>query len=302
MNLELYKHLREGKPGWLKLPPRALWKLTGNDRVRYLNGQITNDVAKLQPGHSLYAAVTSPKGKMMGDVFVSATNDALWIDAPIELRETLDTRLQKYLIADDAELTEINREWWLHHIFAPSSASQLRSDTPPDTLTFWNPRFGLSGFDHWLPLGTGFGAVDVPQIPTDVIETLRLEFALPKWGADMNEDTLPPEAGLERNGISYTKGCYLGQETIARIKSIGHVNKSLMTLAADGAEPPTSGTELLFEGKPVGKVTSSGYSPALEKGIALGYVQRQHAKVGGRLATGAGAVTIIEPPLQLALS
>lgn len=294
MNLQDYHSLLDGKPGFAPLQ-RALWKLTGNDRVRYLNGQVTNDVKKLVVGHSLYAAVPNAKGKMVGDCFISATDDTLWIDAPFELRETLDLRLQKYLIADDAELVDVTDEWRLFHDFDTSSLAAS------GIMKFVNPRFGLKGVDVWVHALDDWKS-DAPEIAPDLLETLRLEHGLAKWGVDMTEDNLPPEAGLERNGISYTKGCYLGQETIARIKSIGHVNKSLLVLQSDTPEAPAPGSELRVADKVVGTVTSSGYSPTLEKGIALGYVQRQHARIGERLAVGAGAVTIIEPPLQLASS
>lgn len=299
MNLDLYHDLRAGKTGVAPLQ-RALWKLTGNDRVRYLNGQVTNDVKKLAPGHALYAAVSNAKGKFSGDCFISAATDALWIDAPLELRESLDLRLQKYLIADDAELVDVTEEWRGYHLFMPTPVEPR----PDDVNGRWiqNARFGLTGMDVWINPHTTITWRDSLDVPDDVVETLRLEHGLAKWGVDMTEENLPPEAGLDRYGISYTKGCYLGQETIARIKSIGHVNKSLLVLRSDTAEAPAPGTELRAGDKAVGTVTSSGYSPTLEKGIALGYVQRQHARVGERLAAGAGAVTIIEPPLQLASS
>jgi tRNA-modifying protein YgfZ len=298
MNLELYKALREGGSGWFQVPPRALWKLTGNDRVRYLNGQVTNDVKKLVAGRALYAAVTSAKGKIMSDCFIAATADALWIDAPLDLRETLDLRLQRYLIADDAFLEDVTGQWQLWHEFGAGT-----SPTAEGSLAFANPRFGLKGRDLWIAAAEpGDVPFQSPEISADIVETLRLELALAKWDVDMNEDTLPQEAGLERHGLSYTKGCYLGQETIARIKSIGHVNKSLQVLLSESEQAPAPGSDLLAADKVVGRVTSSGFSPFLQKGIALGYVQRQHAKIGERLTSGTGAVIISEPPLELSLS
>lgn len=296
MNLELYRSLRAGHSGYVPLS-RALWKLTGNDRVRYLNGQVTNDVKKLAVGRAIYAAVPSVKGKFVGDCFISATDDALWIDAPIELRETLDMRLQKYLIADDAELVDVTDEWMPYHLIGPATDEA----STEAVHHFVNARYGLAGHDFWIAKSVA-REPNFPLVPLDIVESLRLEHGLAKWGADMTEENLPPEAGLDRTGISYTKGCYLGQETIARIKSIGHVNKSLLVLQSDTAEAPVVGGELHAGDKVVGVVTSSGYSPTLEKGIALGYVQRQHARIGERLTIGPVAVTIIEPPLQLASS
>jgi folate-binding protein YgfZ len=162
-------------------------------------------------------------------------------------------------------------------------------------VVFSNPRFGLPGHDVWHP--SGVVAQMGSPVPDELVEVLRIEHGLPRWGADMNTDTLPPEAGLDRNGISYTKGCYIGQETIARIKSIGHVNKHLVCLASPDATFAAPGTEIVAEGKPVGKVTSGVFSPALGKGLVLGYVPRALAQPGKNLEIAGTIYTIVPAPL-----
>jgi len=290
MNTDIYQSLRQGESGSIALTDRALWRLTGADRVRYLNGQVTNDVASMKEGTALYAAVCTAKGRMAGDVFIGASADALWIDADLSLRESLGARLEKYIIADDAVLEDVTGDWRLTHVFG--------EDEKFSQAAFRNPRFGLPAVDVWM----NYDATKIVrgiEVSADIAEILRIEHGLPKWGAEMTEETLPPEAGMDRNGISYTKGCYVGQETIARIKSIGHVNKVLVVLEAADRSIPKTGAELRAGEQSVGKTTSSGYSPALEKGIALGYVQRQHAVVGGSFECGGLTLKMIEPPLPL---
>jgi len=137
-----------------------------------------------------------------------------------------------------------------------------------------------------------------PSLEADVMETLRLEHGIPRWGAELTANTLPPEAGPHMlAAISYTKGCYVGQETIARLKSVGHVNRSLVFLTSDSAAFPAPGAKLLLDDKEVGVVTSSGYSPRLERGIALGYAQRQ-AAIEGTALKGDGLNLSITNPLS----
>ena len=135
-----------------------------------------------------------------------------------------------------------------------------------------------------------------PTVEADVIETLRLEHGIPRWGAELTTATLPPEAGPHMlAAISYTKGCYVGQETIARLKSVGHVNRTLVFLKSDSAAFPATGAKLIHADHEVGVVTSSGYSPRLEKGIALGYAQRQAVAEGTVLQAGGVNLTVATP-------
>jgi len=295
VNHDIYQSLRRGEIGSLPLPDRALWRLSGSDRVRYLNGQVTNDVARLKEGETLYAAVCTAKGRMTGDIFVGASTDALWIDADISLRESLGVRLEKYIIADDAVLEDVSDHWRVSHVFG-----SRKPEAKSGRFVSSNRRSGLAGFDVWQE-GREFFHAGL-AVPAEIAETLRLEHGLPRWGAEMTEETLPPEAGMDRNGISYTKGCYVGQETIARIKSIGHVNKQLVVLESSDKIAPERGAELCVDDKVVGKITSSGFSPALEKGIALGYVQRQHAGDGQSFQCAGQILKMIEPPLSLPLT
>jgi folate-binding protein YgfZ len=274
MNLDTYRRILAGESLTAVLSPRALWRLTGPDARRYLNGQVTNDVAGLADGKACYAAICTAKGRMEGDVSIAVHGAEFYLDADPILRESLGARLEKYLIADDAVFEDVSDLWSLRHVFGATPPP-----APEAGFVIAYDRFGVPGHDVWSanPNPVIAGAT----VEADVIETLRLEHAIPRWGAELTTDTLPPEAGPHMlAAISYTKGCYVGQETIARLKSVGHVNRSLVFLQSDSAAFPTPGAKLTQGDHETGVVTSSGYSPRLEKGIALGYANRQAAVPG----------------------
>jgi folate-binding protein YgfZ len=289
MNLAIYNRIVAGESLTCVLSPRALWRLTGPDATRYLNGQVTNDIAHLTDGRNCYAAVCTAKGRMEGDVSISRHAGDFYLDADAALRESLGARLEKYLIADDAAFEDISDLWSLSHVFGATPPS-----VPVGGFAISNARFGPPGHDIWLESADAFAVGDT--VEPDVIETLRLEHGIPRWGAELTAMTLPPEAGPHMlKAISYTKGCYVGQETIARLKSVGHVNRSLVFLRGNSAAFPASGTKLTQSEREVGSVTSSGYSPRLKQGIALGYAQRNAAVEGTPLEAGGLFVEVASP-------
>jgi folate-binding protein YgfZ len=288
MNLEVYQRVLAGKPATVVLSPRSIWRLTGPDARRYLNGQITNDVTNLADGEGCYTAVCTAKGRMEGDLFVSLRGADFYLDAGAELHDNLGARLEKYLVADDASFEDVGDLWSLSHVFGPKPPA-------PDTgFAISRSRFGIPGHDLWLPSS---GAIVIGEsVGADVVETLRLEQGVPRWGAELTTATLPPEAGPQLlEAISYTKGCYVGQETIARLKSVGHVNRTLVFLRSDSDAFPAPQAKLQHEGKEIGVVTSAGFSPRLKRGIALGYVQLAHATEGFLLETDGLKLTIGQP-------
>jgi folate-binding protein YgfZ len=257
----------------LPLAPRAVWKLTGPDRIRFLNGQVTQDITKLQPGHAVHAAVTQAKGRMEGDVWITATPDAHWIDAPGSLRASLGTRIERYLIADNVVLEDVSDSWCLFHVLGAVD----------DPRAIASARFFLPGHDLWLPSGT---PPDRPLASAELQEIFRIHQTVPLWDRDMGLQTLPPEAALERDAISYNKGCYIGQEVIARIKSVGHVNKRLARFSAPTSPVPPLPAELVHEGKPAGYLTSVCVHPEGNGLIGLGTVRRELAETGGLVTLG----------------
>lgn len=289
MNLATYRRLLAGESLTFVLSPRALWRLTGPDSVRYLNGQVTSDVAALKDGQASHAAVCTAKGRMEGDVHIASHGAEFYLDAESDLRESLGARLDKYLIADDAVFEDVTDLWKLSHVFGVTPPP-----APKTGFVISHARFGLPGHDVW---SEGPNAIVMGEsVEADIIEILRLEHGLPRWGAELTTNTLPPEAGpVMLEAISYTKGCYVGQETIARLKSVGHVNRTLVFLQSGSDSFPAIETRLTQGEREVGGVTSAGFSPRLGKGIALAYVQRQVAAEGTVLQAKNLDLTISTP-------
>ena len=267
----------------LDLSHRAKWLVSGADRIRFLNGQVSNDVRKLKPNEAtIHACVLTAKGKLCGDVFISVATDFpdnLRIDAESSLRESLAARLERYIIADDVTIEDWTDSYSLFHIvYAPDSVSEQYAKADAFVRS---QRFGVTGYDVFIDniIASEFRAAmrgTFVEIDEALAETFRIEAGIPKWGAELNENTLPDEAGLERDAIDFHKGCYVGQEVISRIKSVGHVNRSLRGFVSDS--PLAAGMKIFAPneggGKPVGHFTSAAWSFGLEKWAALGYLKR----------------------------
>lgn len=259
-------------PAVIDLSDRAKFRLSGPDRVRYLNGQVTNNVARLRAGETCYALVCNHKGKIEGDIFIRAEDDAFLIDAPGELREPLLARLGKYLIADDCEIEDVTEGYALWH--------ELEAAGDAEVSAVSINRFGVPGRDFW--------ALQPAEVPAATLagaelERLRLEHAIPAWGSELTSNTLPQEARLQGRAVDFSKGCYIGQEVISRLKSVGHVTRELRALEATAGAGPLQAGDGLYVGEDLveaGRVTSAAWHPGLEKTIALGYVKSTLAKRG----------------------
>jgi tRNA-modifying protein YgfZ len=271
----------------INLSDRAKIKVTGPDRVRFLNGQLTNDILGLRSGSAISACALTAKGKMCADLFVAANNESHYLDAEAVLRESLMARLEKYIIADDVTLEDSTDEFGLFHLMSPESAETgpeapaLTGPSQPDgTIWMASNRFGWPGVDLWFPAGQAAVVQEsLHQSPVDLetAENLRIERGIARWGHELSEDVLPNEAGLDKRAISYTKGCYLGQEVISRIKSVGHVNRHLCGLVPASSSLLAVGDKLFSDEeseKEIGFITSIGGSRTLERAVALGYVKR----------------------------
>ncbi len=258
--------------GVIDLSPRTKLRLSGSDRVRYLNGQVSNDVRKATPDLALPACVTTAKGKLNALVHITLApeGDSFLIDAAPILRQSLAARLERYIIADDCALEDITDAFALLHVSG--------ADDWPGGIRNVH-RLGGPGFDLWLPPeelpGTlaRLAAKGFPLLSSDEAEQLRISRAIPAWGTELTEETLPAEALLDVHAIDFHKGCYVGQEVISRIKSVGRVNRLLVALRGTG--DLVSGSVLTApDGKEIGSLTSSA-GP-----LGLGFVKRDFAKPG----------------------
>ncbi|MGD9897006.1 MAG: folate-binding protein YgfZ [Candidatus Methylacidiphilaceae bacterium] len=289
MNPEaLYNEILFGKTACAPIYDRTLWKTTGTDRVRYLNGQVTNDVSSLTAESAIYAAILTAKGKLLGDLWIGASDDALWIEGPASEKDSLETRLRRFLVADDVEFQHLD-SWTLTRVFGSSPFT-----IPAGAVAFRSPRFGLPGWDLWSPPGA---TVDVGiRVPETLLESLRLEARLPKWGVELQPGDLPQEVGLDSLAVSYHKGCYVGQEIVSRLHHIGHANRSLVLLAS----PPLSdelqaGAPLCQGESEIGRITSVAHSFARRAALALGIVKRGSAAPGTKLQSGGTLLEVIDP-------
>ncbi len=272
----------EALGGLVDLSGRAKFRLTGADRVRYLNGQVTNDVRQAAASRSLYACVTDAKGRIAADIFVHAPVDGgtLLLDAEGGVREMLAARLERYIVADDVELADVSEEWRLWHVFGPA-AQGLSQGLACN-------RLGSDGVDLWQPVDAPPPGLTCPILSADDHETLRILRAVPRHPQELNGDTFPPEAGIEARAMSYTKGCYIGQEVLSRIRTTGKMPRQLM--AWRSAATVTAGETVFDAGDParaIGIVTSSAWHPLLESHCGLAFVKQGAATPHSRLPVGA---------------
>jgi folate-binding protein YgfZ len=274
-----------GQTSFLDLSARTKLRITGTDRFRFLNGQITNDLREATETKAVEACVLNAKGKIDAHIFVSARDESFLVDAELNLREKLRARLERYIIADDVQIEDVTDQSSLFHVL---------SKQPPTTeygRIVSVRRFAESGWDVWSDpadhdvvwqrLGSAFAVLD-----SGAAEVMRIEQGLPRSGFELTEEIIPIEANLEQRTIDYQKGCYIGQEVISRIKMSGQTNKRLCGLISLDRLPLQSGMKLAApskDGKEVGWITSATHSERLGKEIALGYVKRGFNDAGTRL-------------------
>ena len=286
MNPNLLQKIKSPAPAWLP-GPRTLLRLSGADRLRFLNGQVTQDLKKLIPGSAIRSAIITSKGRLEADLHIAATPDSLLIETDFSLRESIRSRIEKFIVADDVTVEDISSSYTLAHF--PTLTSPP-SHTPADALHFLCPRFREPGIDLWIPSTSSWKPAASP-LPD--WEPLRIARGLPLWGVDVGPDTLPPEAGFESDAISSTKGCYIGQEVISRLRSVGHVNRHLCVLGTSDTAPKRMGECTTSDGLVVGKMSSLASDVNLPGLVALAMIKREHAIVGNSLLAEGASWTIL---------
>jgi folate-binding protein YgfZ len=288
------------------LSHRLSLQAVGKDRVRFLHGMLTNDILSLGPGDGCHAAMLTPKGRIRTDLRVYAGGDRLRLEVEAELREVLKAALDKFIIADDVRILDDTDRSGLLLVQGPAAAERMRpmllGHLPADghrwVETEWNgiplvithraDCTGETGFELRLA-GSGLGTVwkHLLQLGIDpagmtALEILRVEAGRPRAGTDLDESILAPEAPLE-DAIHHDKGCYIGQEVVARVRDRGHVNRRFTGFRILTGAIPARGDAVLVDGKEVGLVTSAVFSPALAAPIALGYIRAEYAEPETRL-------------------
>jgi folate-binding protein YgfZ len=311
-----YAALREGV-GILDLSFRGRLCLLGADRQRFLNGQVTNNVKDLQPGRGCYAALVSAKGKLQSDLNIYRLENELLLDFEPGYVEIVTRRLEKYVIAEDVQIIDADPHYGLLSVQGPRSAeilekhpisameiSKIADPRLGEIYVANRPRLRGPGFDLFVPtaamteMAAQLVSLGGRLCGWRAFETARIEAGIPRFGIDMDETNLAPEA-LDAKAISYSKGCYIGQEVIARVRTYGQVAKSLRRLKLENGEPPPKGAKIFLGDKEVGYITSALQSPASDAVMALGYIRREADEPGSELLvetpTGKLPAKIVEP-------
>ena len=281
MNIEVYDHIRSGGAGFYE-QVRGLIAVWGKEAVPFLDGMITNDMKTLEDGQQMLAAFPNAQGRLLAVVRVLRQGERFLIETEEATREKVFQNLFRFTFAGDFFVEDLTAQFRYFELFGY---------VPPVELGESGVRYEggrsvgcfVAGDTAEAFLET-LGQLEVVSISDELYSTLRIENGIPLYGVDMDETTIVPELGLD-GLISYNKGCYIGQEIIARIHFRGHVAKQLTVLVlSDAAEP---GTELLSpEGKNAGRITSVTFSPKLERNIALAFVRYDYLTEGTELHSG----------------
>jgi folate-binding protein YgfZ len=302
-------------------PSVDLLEAAGEDRLRFVNGLVTCDVKSLAPGDGRYGFFTGAQGKLLADVVVLALADRLWLELPAGKGGEIAAHLRRYQVADRVEVRPLGDRCALL-LAGPRAVEALGADAVPsaapwshsaatlgglEVLVVRQGRVGVDAFSVWVAAAEApalreslsslseFGLVPVTPRALDVV---RVEAGHGRFAQDFGADHFPQETGAEAEAVSYEKGCYLGQEIVARIHHRGGVQHALRGLLCEGEELPRVGTPLFLEEREVGKVTSAVLSPRLRRPLGLAVLHRRGWDPGARLqlAGGGGEVEVAALP------
>jgi tRNA-modifying protein YgfZ len=306
---EQYRALTE-RCGLVDRSERGKLALTGGEAKAFLQGQVTNDVEALEPGRGCYAAFLTHKGKMLGDLRVLDIGDELFLDTERVALQDLFTMIRRYKLGRDVELHKRTLERGLLSLVGPAArevagAGDLggdEHDNAPaeiggEAVVLVTTDLGVDVICDAAATDTVRAALEAAgavPVGEDVAEVVRVEHGRPRYGIDLDDAVIPQEAGLNERAVSFTKGCYVGQETVARLFYRGKPNRHLRGLRLSG--PARTGDALTFGEKTVGHVGSVASSP-VHGPIALAIVRREVAP-GDVVRIGTGDLTgeVIEPP------
>jgi folate-binding protein YgfZ len=324
--LDPYIALSE-ESGFVDLAEWTSITITGNDRQAFLHNFCTNEIRSLAPGESREAFITNVKGKIIGHGLVTCRNESLVLISVPQQAATLIAHLDRYVIREDVQLHDSTPS--LAYILLggttrPIESAMSMAPTMDEGQSILRPLVNAEanlgelpvrwiGWDLLGPVFCGLVEVnirDAGRAREALVEkqiqpcgeaafhALRIEAGTPLFGVDFDDRNFPQEVGRNERAISFTKGCYLGQETVARIDALGHVNQHLVGVRFSEDAAPNIGAELLRAGKNAGHVTSTAYSPKLQAPLALAMVRHEQCGVGTLLESPTGPCEVISLPLQ----
>ena len=295
--------------------------LTGPDRIRYLNAIVSNDVQSLAEGQGTLALLLDPRAHILAELEIYVRRDDVLVLSHASVRERTIATLDKYIIMDDVELEDATARVGSvavegpHAGFVLSQATGLSLDGFSE---FAGEKGEIGGVECYIVRRSHFGGPGVQIVaPAEHLErlwqtlygmvhathgspigmralnALRLEAGVPWFPLDFDDSVIPHEAGLENTHLSFTKGCYTGQEIVERVRSRGHVNRRRVRLAFTTSEPPAAGAKLTVKGADAGHVTSAAFSPAAGTAIGMGYLRREYIVPGTILDFAGGTATVL---------
>ncbi len=303
--------------GVYELSARGKVSLTGSDRVRWLNGMVTNNIRDLAPGHGAYAFLLNPQGHILGDLYAYNRGESLLIDTDRSQVEKILAVFDKYIIMDDVEVA--GEKLAAIGITGPKSQETLQAagfqvsdlgllqfaaatwqQTAVTLVRGDHPR--VESFELWLAPGElekVYGALvraGARPVGTAALDLLRIAAGLPRYGIDIRERDLPQETEQER-ALNFSKGCYIGQEIVERIRSRGQVRRKFIGFEVNGPLP-SLGSKVLVEGKEVGEITTAASLPLSggERRVALGYIRREVATLGRHVEAGGSVASVANLP------
>jgi folate-binding protein YgfZ len=302
-----YQALRE-HAAWIDLSARGKIRMTGDDRARLLHAMSTQNIQAMhpahvhdgipQPGDVVYTFFLNAQGRILADANVLCQEELLVIDTEPELTVKLMEHLDKFIIADDVTLEDATAQLVTISIEGPESEAVLKrlgAPIPPRPMTFWNwdqrivarmSSTGSQGFFVILPAEESKAFVDqleIPQASAEEARIVRLEHGHPRYGDEITERFLAQETG-QMHAVNFSKGCYLGQEIVERVRSRAQIHRVLRKLELATAEVPEPGTKLKAGDADAAEIVSAVYSPALQKTVALAYVRTTFADHGTEIA------------------
>jgi folate-binding protein YgfZ len=266
--------------------------LTGSEAAEYLQGQVTNDVESLAPGQGCYAALLTHKGKVVADMRILRGPDSLLIDTEPQALAALARNVDMYSIGRDVQLSDVTAERAILSLVGPAARAALEVEPPPDEHAWVEGEHGIYvttdlGVDVIAPAAHADAvraALGVEPVSVEAAECVRIESGRPRHGIDFDTETIPQEAGLNERAVSFTKGCYVGQETVARLHYKGKPNRHLRGLKL--SEPGQMGDVVMLGDREVGRLGSTAVSP-LHGPIALALIRREAAP-GAEVTVGEG--------------
>ena len=305
--------------GVYDLSSRARISLTGTDRTRWLNGMVTNNIRDLEAGHGVYAFLLNPQGHILGDLYAYNRGEALLVDTDQQQLEKILAVFDKYIIMDDVEVTNITDRQSSFGIAGPKSSELLRAagfEVPElKPLQFAQTNWQQLGvtlirgdnpcvesFELWLPPGDVEKAhqallkAGAKPVGTSALDLLRVASGIPRYGVDIRERDLPQETEQDR-ALNFSKGCYVGQEIVERIRSRGQVRRKFTGFEVSG-HLAAAGSKIQVDSKEIGEITSAASLPLVggERQVAMGYIRREAAVTGKAVEAGGSAATVANLP------